>query len=70
VFDEPEAEKAGANGVLSASATASAIEACFVDTNMFQSICAAAFDVALFKGSAYGQKCGRTVKVKVAISYL
>jgi hypothetical protein len=46
-----EAEKAGARGILNESVTASAIEACFVDANMFQSIfsCAAALDVALEK---------------------
>jgi hypothetical protein len=37
-FDEAEAEKAGANGILSASVTAIAIEACFVDANILNSI--------------------------------
>jgi len=38
VFDGAEAEKAGAEGILSASITAIAIEACFVDAKILNSI--------------------------------
>src|ERR1700730_18527881 len=38
VFDGAEAEKAGAKGIPSATVTAIAIEACFVDDNILNSI--------------------------------
>jgi hypothetical protein len=38
VFDGAEAEKAGAKDILNASVTAIAIEACFVDANILNSI--------------------------------
>jgi len=38
VFDGAEAEKAGDNGIPSASVTAIAIETCFVDVNILNSI--------------------------------
>jgi hypothetical protein len=47
VFDGAEAEKAGAKGTLSTSVAAIAIDACFVDPNILNSIALASLLITM-----------------------